>query len=100
MSEANLKVIQNDVQVLVKDAQTLLHDAASLTGTKADEVRAQGMQMLDKALVKAQHIQGSTIAATREMAATADGYVKENPWRAMTALAGIGLLLGAYLGRK
>jgi ElaB/YqjD/DUF883 family membrane-anchored ribosome-binding protein len=100
MSKANQKVIQNELQVLVKDAQTLLQDAAALTGTKAEEVRAHGMQMLDKALHKAQDIQDSTIAATREMAATADGYVKENPWRAIIALAGLSLLLGAYLGRR
>lgn len=100
MSEKNLKVIQNDVQVLVKDAQTLLQDAATLTGTKAEEVRARGMQMLDKALIKTHDAKRSTIAATREMAATADGYVKQNPWRAIVALAGVGLLIGAYLGRK
>jgi ElaB/YqjD/DUF883 family membrane-anchored ribosome-binding protein len=100
MLESNLKVVNNDMKTLVKDAQTLFQAAAALTGEKADEVRNRGMRMLDTALARAQDAQASAIVAGKEMAASADGYVKENPWRAIAAAAGVGLLLGVILGRK
>jgi ElaB/YqjD/DUF883 family membrane-anchored ribosome-binding protein len=98
--ESNLKVVNNDVKTLVKDAQTLFHAAAALTGEKAEEVRNRGMRLLDTALVKAQDAQASAFVAGKEMAVSADVYVKENPWRAIAAAAGVGLLVGVILSRK
>ena len=100
MLESNLHAVNNDVKQLVKDAQALFVAAATLTGEKAEEARNRGMRLLDAALVKAQEAQTSAIAAGKEMAASADDYVKENPWRAIAAAAGVGLLLGVVLHRK
>jgi ElaB/YqjD/DUF883 family membrane-anchored ribosome-binding protein len=96
----DVEVIGNDVHVLIKDAQTLLQDAAALTGTKADEVRVRAMQTLEMAMAKAREAQASTLVAGKEMAATADDYIRQNPWRTMAALAGVAILFGAFLGRK
>jgi ElaB/YqjD/DUF883 family membrane-anchored ribosome-binding protein len=98
--ESNLKAVDNDVKILVKDAQALFHAAAALTGEKAEEVRNRGMRLLDTALVKAQDAQASALVAGKEMAVSADIYVKENPWRAIAAAAGVGLLAGLILSRK
>ncbi len=100
MLESNLKVVNKDVKALVKDAQALFHAAAALTGDKAEEVRNRGMNLLDAALTKAQETRASAVVAGRDMAASADSYVKENPWRTIAAVAGVALLLGALLGRK
>lgn len=100
MLESNLKVVNNDVKTLVKDAQALFQAAATLTGEKADEVRHRGMRLLDTALGKAQDAQANALVAGKEMAVSADHYVKENPWRAIAAAAGVGLLAGVILGRK
>ncbi|MDB5764793.1 MAG: hypothetical protein JWQ21_3788 [Herminiimonas sp.] len=100
MLESNLKAVNNDVKTLVKDAQALFQAAAALTGEKAEEVRNRGMRLLDTALDKAQDAQASALVAGKEMAASTDGYVKENPWCAIAAAAGAGLLAGVILGRK
>jgi ElaB/YqjD/DUF883 family membrane-anchored ribosome-binding protein len=100
MLEANLKLVNNDVKVLIKDAQALFHAAAALTGEKADEMRARAMRMLDTALVKAQDVQASALVKGKEAVASANGYVKENPWQAVAAAAGVGLLAGILLRRK
>lgn len=100
MLESNLKTVGNDVNTLVKDAQALLRAAAALTGDKAEEVRNRGMRLLDTALDKARDAQADTLIAGKDMAASADDYVKDNPWRAVATAAGAGLLLGLILGRK
>jgi ElaB/YqjD/DUF883 family membrane-anchored ribosome-binding protein len=91
---------QADVKTLVKDAQTLLTAAAALTGEKADELRGRGMQLLDVAMGKASQVQGQALVKGKELAHTADVYVKDNPWRTIAAAAGVGLLVGVILGRK
>ena len=89
-----------DVKALVKDAQSLLTAAASLTGVKADELRSRGMELLDRAMGKASQYQGQAVIKSKELAETADVYVKDNPWRTVAAAASLGLLVGIYLGRK
>lgn len=96
----NLNTVQTDVKTLVGDAQTLLTAAAALTGEKAEDMRKRGMQMLDVALGKASQVQGQAIVKGKELAHTADVYVKDNPWRTIAAAAGVGLLVGVILGRK
>lgn len=96
----NVNAVQTDVKTLVKDAQTLLTAAAALTGEKADEMRSRGMAMLDVALNKAHQVQGQAIVKGKELAHSADVYVKDNPWRTIAAAAGVGLLVGVILGRR
>jgi ElaB/YqjD/DUF883 family membrane-anchored ribosome-binding protein len=96
----NLGNVQTDVKALVKDAQALLTAAAALTGEKAEDMRARGMQLLDQALGKASQVQGQAVVKGRELAHSADVYVKDNPWRTIAAAAGVGLLVGVILGRK
>lgn len=100
MLESNLKAINKDVNILVKDAQALFQEAAALTGDKAEEVRNRGMRMLDAALEKARVAQADALLAGKEMAASADVFVKENPWRTVATAAGAGILLGLIMGRK
>jgi ElaB/YqjD/DUF883 family membrane-anchored ribosome-binding protein len=96
----SIKDAGNDMKSLVRDAQALLTAAAALTGDKADEMRGRGMEMLDRALGKASQYQGQALVKGKELAHTADVYVKDNPWRTIAVAAGAGLLLGVILGRK
>jgi ElaB/YqjD/DUF883 family membrane-anchored ribosome-binding protein len=100
MLESNLNAVKSDMKTLVADALQLLNSAADLTGEKAEEVRQRGMQMLDEALQKANEAQACAMVVGKEMAASADGYVKANPWRTVLAAASVGLLAGVILGRK
>jgi ElaB/YqjD/DUF883 family membrane-anchored ribosome-binding protein len=97
---SSMKDASTDIKALVKDAQGMLSAAAALTGDKADEMRARGMEMLDRALGKAGQYQGQALDKGKELAHTADVYVKDNPWRTVVAAAGVGLLVGVLLGRK
>ncbi|WP_229519274.1 DUF883 family protein [Massilia rhizosphaerae] len=88
------------MKALVRDAQSLLSAAASLTGNKADELRERGMELLDQALGRAGKYQDQAMVKGKELAHSADVYVKDNPWRTVAMAAGVGLLLGVILGRK
>ena len=89
-----------DMKALVRDAQALLTAATALSGDKAEEMRARGMELLDRALGKAGQYQGQALARSKELAHTADVYVKDNPWRTVLAAASAGLLVGMLLARK
>ncbi|MFC4932242.1 ElaB/YgaM/YqjD family protein [Massilia sp. GCM10023247] len=98
--DTGLQNASADMKLLVKDAQALLTAATSLTGDKADELRARGMELLDRAMGKASQYQGQAVVKSKELAQTADVYVKDNPWRTVAAAASVGLLVGIFLGRK
>jgi ElaB/YqjD/DUF883 family membrane-anchored ribosome-binding protein len=100
MLESNLLAVNNDVKLLIADAQALFLAAAALSGEKAEEMRNRGMQLLDSALGKGQSVQATALAKGKEIAVSADSYVKLNPWRMVAAAAGVGLLSGVILGRK
>jgi ElaB/YqjD/DUF883 family membrane-anchored ribosome-binding protein len=100
MLESNIKLVNNDVKILIKDAQALFQSASALTGEKAEEVRIRAMRALDAAMDKAQELQANARIVGKEIAASADGYVKEKPWQAIAAAAGVGLLVGMIMARK
>jgi len=91
---------QSDIKALVRDAQSMLTAAASLTGEKAEELRARGMALLDTALGGASLLPTQAVEKGKELAHTADVYVKDNPWRTVAIAAGVGVLLGILLSRK
>jgi ElaB/YqjD/DUF883 family membrane-anchored ribosome-binding protein len=100
MLESNIKLVNNDVKVLLKDAQVLFQSASALTGEKADEMRIRAMRVLETAQDRVQELQANALIAGKAMAVSADGYVKEKPWQAIAAAAGVGLLVGMVMGRK
>lgn len=97
---ASMQNTADDTRTLVRDAQSMLQAAAALTGQKADELRARGMELLDQALDKAGQYQDQAIEKSKELAHTADVYVKDNPWRTVLAAAGVGLLVGLLIRRS
>jgi len=100
MLESDMEAVNKDIKALIKDAQALFRTAAESTGGKAEEIRERGMHLLNTALDMAQDAQASSIATGKDMAASVDSYVRENPWRTVATVAGVGLLLGVILGRK
>ena len=100
MLESNVKTVRNDMRTLLREAQDLFREATSMTGDKADDMRERGMALLETALTKAQEVQAAAIQTGKEVAETADDFVKENPWKAVALSAGVGLLVGLLIARK
>lgn len=100
MLESNLKTVRNDFNTLLRDAQALLREAAGSTGTKADELRARGMQLLEEASGRAKELQTAAVQKGKELVDTTDDYVHEHPWQAVAVGAGVGLLVGMLIARR
>jgi len=100
MLSNNIKTVRNDMNTLVKDAQELFREASHATGEKADELRAKGLVMLEKAAERAHEIQAVAIEKGKAAARSTDEFVHENPWKAIGIAAGAGLLIGMLISRK
>jgi ElaB/YqjD/DUF883 family membrane-anchored ribosome-binding protein len=100
MRESHLEIVGSDVKTLVKDAQALFQSAAATTGENADEAYQRGMVLLDVAAGKVTDAKAKVLSAGEHMARAATGQVKENPWLAIGAAAGLGILAGLIVGRK
>ena len=100
MQKSSFKTTRGDIRSLVKDAQDLFHEAAANTGDTAELLRDKGLQLLDLAVAKAQNVQTAALETGKEIAASTDDYVNENPWGAVAVSATIGFLLGLIISRK
>jgi ElaB/YqjD/DUF883 family membrane-anchored ribosome-binding protein len=100
MVASNIKTVRNDFWTLIKDAQALFREATATSGDKADAMRGRGLNMLDTAVMKAQDAQSVAYETGKDMALSADDYVRMNPWTAVAASAGIGLLVGMLIARS
>jgi ElaB/YqjD/DUF883 family membrane-anchored ribosome-binding protein len=100
MLTSNIKTVRNDMKTLVKDAQELFREASTVTGEKADELRASGLVLLDRAMEKAQEVQAVAVEKGKVAAQNTDEFVHEHPWKAVGIAAGIGLVIGMLISRR
>jgi ElaB/YqjD/DUF883 family membrane-anchored ribosome-binding protein len=92
--------VNKDVKQLGKDASDVLQSAKDDAMAKSGELSKKCMAFLDSAIAAAKEVPTVAAARTKEVAVTTDDYVRENPWRAVTISAGVGLLLGVLFSRK
>ena len=88
-----------DLHAVVDDAEALLQATAAQTGERVDGIRAKAQESLKRAKSRLRDAEGEALAQVRQAAATADDFVHQNPWQAVGAAAGIGILLGLLIRR-
>ena len=100
MFESKTTTAENELKALVRDAQALFDEATTAGGIKAEELRAQGMKMLDQAISAAHDLQEAAIRRGRKIAHDTDAYVHEKPWRAIGIAGAVGLLVGMLIAKR
>ena len=100
MLDSNINTVRSDMKSLVRDAQALFSEATAVGGSKAEELRAKGMKMLDSAMDHAHHLQQVTVEKGKQIAHDTDTYVHEHPWRAIGISAAVGVLIGMLIARR
>ncbi|MSR08077.1 MAG: DUF883 family protein [Gammaproteobacteria bacterium] len=92
--------LRRDLRTVVEDAEALLQATAAQTGERVDGIRARAQASLKQAKSRLLEAEDEALEQVRAAAATADEYVRENPWQAVGVAAGVGLLLGLLLSRR
>ena len=101
-TEANVskdKLVQ-DFRAVVADAEELLKATASQAGEKVAMARERIQDSLHQAKVKLAEAEDIIVQRSKQAARATDDYVRENPWQAVGAAAGVGLVIGLLIGRR
>ena len=97
---ANRDKLVQDMRVVISDAEDLLRATANQAGEKIAVARERIQDSLHQAKVKLAEAEALVRERATQAARYTDEYVHENPWRAIGAAAGIGLLLGLLISRR
>lgn len=90
--------LMDDLQHTISEAEQWLDDVtAPATGSEA---RARFDDTLTNARNDLRKLEDSLLTHSRNAADTVDTYVRDNPWKAVTIGATLGLLVGVLLSRK
>jgi len=100
MAETRMDVVTDDLKTLSLDAKKMAHEAHADAMEKTGELSAKCMELFNSAIATAKEVPAVAAAKTKEVAASTDDYVHQNPWKAVTLSAGIGLLLGLIFAKK
>jgi ElaB/YqjD/DUF883 family membrane-anchored ribosome-binding protein len=95
MQEANQKLLL-DLKVVVADAEELIKATAGQAGEKLTQVRARLAAALESAKETCQELEQKTVAAAK----STDKVIREHPYESIGVAFGVGLLLGALVGRR
>lgn len=101
-TEANVstdKLVQ-DFRAVVADAEELLKATANQAGEKVAIARERIQDSLHAAKVKLAEAEDVIVLRSRQAARATDDFVRENPWQAVGAAAGVGLVIGLLIGRR
>ena len=93
------KLVQ-DFRVVVADAEELLKATASQAGEKVAVARERIQDSLHRAKVKLAEAEDILVQRSTQAARATDDYVHENPWQAVGAAVGVGLVIGLLIGRR
>lgn len=100
VSTAQKDRLMSDLRVVIADAEELLRTTAGELGEGAAEARGRIQARLQQAKENLLQLQEAAVAKAKAAGLAADDYVHENPWRAIGAAAGIGLVVGLLIGRR
>lgn len=98
--EVSSDKLMRDLRMVLEDAEELLRATAGQAGEKVSEARARAEESIRMARAALGEMGDEALERTREAVASADDYVRENPWTAVGIAAGIGLVVGVLLARK
>jgi len=99
-TQAQKDRLMHDLQMVVSEAEALLRATADDATEGVAEVRAKMQAKLAQAkagLIRAQDV---VVERAKEAGHAADDYVHDNPWRAIAAAAGVGVIVGLLIGRR
>ncbi|MBL0088820.1 MAG: DUF883 domain-containing protein [Ideonella sp.] len=100
LSTAQKDKLMADLRVVIADAEEVLRVTAGQAGEGVKEARGRMLASMETAKTNLTHLQEAAVAKAKAAGQAADVYVHDNPWTAMGAAAGLGLLVGLLISRR
>ncbi|HEY2036607.1 MAG TPA: DUF883 family protein [Steroidobacteraceae bacterium] len=88
--------LAEDIKTLVRDAESLLRASAENAEDLTEDARQRAQESLHA--LRAQL--GELERDLKGRAEVLDGYVHDNPWKAVAIVGGVALLMGLLMGRR
>ena len=95
-TDVTLRKLVDDFKVVCQDAEALARVTAGEMGEKVREARTRLNSSLETARHSFEHLQ----ARATEKAKEADQVIRAHPYESVGVAFGVGVLLGAVLGRR
>lgn len=93
-------VLVNDLKTVAADADRLLNDAVAAGRSGVSGARARIEARMDAAQLRLHDARLAVAARARQAAGATNGYVSENPWKAIGIAAAAGLVVALLLRRR
>ena len=92
--------LMDELKNAIGEAETWLMDAASQESIVPSETRARFDDTLRTAKSDLRKLEDSVIARSCDAARSVDAYVHDNPWKAASLGAALGVIVGLLIARK
>ena len=100
MTNSSKQKLVSDMKVVVSDAEEILRATAGVAGEKMVDLRERIAERLRDAKLRLADAEAALVDKTKAAARATDDFVNDKPWQAVGIAAGIGLLLGIFIGRR
>ena len=85
---------------LMADAEALIKATEDHPGEAINSIRNKALETLAGAKESLSGVEGKLLDKTKIAADATDDFVHRNPWEAVGVAAGLGLLIGLFIGRR
>lgn len=90
----------SDLKVVIADADELAKITAGQASKEAGDVAARMRVRMNRLQDEMAHMQEVAVTKAKAIAQNTDGFVHENPWKAIGVAAGLGVVVGLLAGRR
>lgn len=100
VSSAGAENLIGEFKSLMADAEALIHATAGQHEGQIGSIREKAIETLAGAKESLSGIEGQLAEKAKAAAEGADDFVHRKPWEAVGVAAGLGLLIGLFIGRR
>jgi len=98
--QADSESLIAEFKSLMLDAEALIKATEDHPGAAISSIRNKAMETLAGAKESLSVVEGNLLDKAKVAAEGADDFVHRNPWEAVGVAAGLGLLIGLFIGRR
>lgn len=98
--EMGAESLISEFKSLMADAEALIKATENHPGEAISSIRNKALETLAGAKESLSSVEGKLLDKAKAAAHGADDFVHRNPWEAVGVAAGLGLLIGLFIGRR